>query len=108
MLERNPEGRRQRGRPRERWWNQVKTDSEKVGAAEEDAEDRSGRRGYVNATKYQLMMAVGMLGYMNKRTGSLKSGPKLSYAAERYKRLLIENHSPFPHRPKKVYSDLND
>ncbi|KAG8226800.1 hypothetical protein J437_LFUL002846, partial [Ladona fulva] len=30
-----------RGRPLQRWWNQVKTDLEKVGAREEDAEDRS-------------------------------------------------------------------
>ncbi|KAG8258867.1 pre-rRNA processing protein [Homalodisca vitripennis] len=50
----NPEGRRPRGRPKVRWWNQVKADMEKVGASEEDAEDRSRWRSFVGAAKYHL------------------------------------------------------
>ncbi|KAG8260324.1 hypothetical protein J6590_099409 [Homalodisca vitripennis] len=43
----NPEGRRPRGRPKVRWWNQVKADMEMMGASEEDAEDRSRWRSFV-------------------------------------------------------------
>ncbi|KAG8253608.1 hypothetical protein J6590_030884 [Homalodisca vitripennis] len=43
----NPEGKRPRGRPKVRWWNQVKADMEKMGASEEDAEDRSRWRSFV-------------------------------------------------------------
>ncbi|KAG8290776.1 hypothetical protein J6590_076466 [Homalodisca vitripennis] len=50
----NPEGRRPRGRPKVRWWNQVKADMEKMGASEEDAEDRSRWRSFVGAAKYHL------------------------------------------------------
>jgi hypothetical protein len=37
----NPEGRRPSGRPKQRWWDQVRLDMQRVGATEEDAEDRS-------------------------------------------------------------------
>ncbi|KAG8243835.1 hypothetical protein J6590_037002 [Homalodisca vitripennis] len=37
-----------------RWWNQVKADMEKMGASEEDAEDRSRWRSFVGAAKYHL------------------------------------------------------
>lgn len=54
VMKSNPEGSRPRGRPKRRWWNQVRADMEKVGAAEEDAEDRIRWRGFVGAAKYQL------------------------------------------------------
>lgn len=54
VLKSNPEGRRPRGRPKQKWWNQVKTDMERIGAVEEDAEDRLKWRGFVGAAKYQL------------------------------------------------------
>lgn len=51
---RNPEGRRPRGRPRRKWWNQVLADLGKIGATEEDASDRGRWRGFVGAAKYLL------------------------------------------------------
>jgi hypothetical protein len=50
----NPEGRRPRGRPKQRWWDQVRLDMQRVGATEEDSEDRSIWRGFVGAAKYHL------------------------------------------------------
>ena len=53
----NPEGRRPRGRPRQKWWKQVRRDLERIGATEEDAEDRERWRGFVGAAKYLLRYA---------------------------------------------------
>jgi hypothetical protein len=35
----NPEGRRLRGRPKQRRWDQVRLDMQRVGATDEDVED---------------------------------------------------------------------
>jgi hypothetical protein len=54
VLKKNPEGRRPVGRPRRKWWSQVRADMEKIGATEEDAENRERWRGFVGAAKYLL------------------------------------------------------
>jgi hypothetical protein len=49
----NPEERQPRGRPKQRWWDQVRLDIQRVGATKEDSEDRSIWRG-VGVAKYHL------------------------------------------------------
>lgn len=48
----NPGGRRPRGRPRQRWWNQVKADMDT--SAGGHAEDRSRWKRIDRTAKYQL------------------------------------------------------
>ena len=54
VIIRNPEGRRPKGRPMQKWWNQVKADLERLGATEEDAEDRERWRHLVGEAKNLL------------------------------------------------------
>lgn len=54
ILRNNPEGRRPAGRPKTRWWDQVRKDMRKMGLGEEDAADRTHWRGCVDEAKYRL------------------------------------------------------
>ncbi|XP_054287687.1 uncharacterized protein LOC129003421 [Macrosteles quadrilineatus] len=50
----NPRGRRPIGRPKARWWGQVRKDLERMRLVEEDAWDRDYWRQRVGEAKYQL------------------------------------------------------
>ncbi|KAL1446641.1 hypothetical protein WDU94_003506 [Cyamophila willieti] len=49
-----PEGRRPRGRPKKRWWDEVKNDMDKINLTIEDATDRFKWRRACDEAKYRL------------------------------------------------------
>lgn len=49
-----PEGSRPRGRPKKRWWDEVRADMRKASVTEEDATDRTGWRQKCGEAKYRL------------------------------------------------------